>query len=141
MAGSEISVGFRHPWTREWQNTRGQIVQSPQLVTVTLDIVIALSKHSSKHLQCLRHGAGCLDNDSKDTAPSSSKPPSSRVTDSLFPLISVFCFNGKIANGEPAMACSWPCLVLAHTLPHILLFHTPGWLHSFYVTCLAPVDI
>lgn len=39
------------------------------------------------------------------------------------------------------MACSWPCLVLAHTLPHILLFCTPGWLHSFYITCLAPVDI
>lgn len=127
MAGSEISVGFRHPWTREWQNTRGHIVQRPQLVTVTLDIVIVLSKHSSKHLQCLRHCAGCLD---KDIAPSSPKPPSSRVTDSLFPLISVFCFKDKIADGEPANGLQLAVFgVGPHTAPYFAFLYT--WLAPF----------
>lgn len=33
---------------------------------ITLDIIISLSKHYSKHLLHAQHRAGCLDSDSKD---------------------------------------------------------------------------
>ena len=69
---------------------------------------------------------------------------SSRVTDSLCPLISGFCFRDEIASKKLAMACSWLCLVLAHMLPHTcysLLYCKPSWFHSLYINCLVPVDI
>lgn len=123
VAGREIFVGFRHPGTRERQNTREQKMQSPQLAPITLGVFIFSSKHYSKQLQCPRPRA--VWTMTARTLPlHCPNPLSTGVTDSLS-----LCFALKMR-----LQTESPQLGLFGVGPYtgrnsyILLFRAPAWL-------------